>query len=84
MRCGFCYVCDFIVSSVIPSTRGLESSLNVALDSVGRFVLGWVDFISDWVFFSCVRREWLFGYASYALITLVAHSGTVARLLFMH
>jgi hypothetical protein len=40
MRCGFCDVCDFIVSSVSSSTRGLESFLNVALDSVGRSVLG--------------------------------------------
>jgi hypothetical protein len=39
MRCGFCDVCDFIVSSVSSSTRGLESVLNVALDSVGRSVL---------------------------------------------
>jgi hypothetical protein len=37
----------FVVSSVISSTRGLESSLNVALESVGRSVLGRVGFISD-------------------------------------
>jgi hypothetical protein len=35
----------FVVSSVGSSTRGLESSLEVALESVGRFVLGWVGFI---------------------------------------
>jgi hypothetical protein len=36
----------FVVSSV-SSTRGLESSLNVSLESVSRSVLGWVGFISD-------------------------------------
>jgi hypothetical protein len=35
----------FVVSSVGSSTRGLESSLEVALESVGRSVLGWVVFI---------------------------------------
>jgi hypothetical protein len=35
----------FVVSSVSSSTRGLESSLNVALGSVGRSVGGWVGFI---------------------------------------
>jgi hypothetical protein len=33
------------VSSVGSSTRGLESSLEVALESVGRSVRGWVGFI---------------------------------------
>jgi hypothetical protein len=37
----------FVVSSVSSSTHGLESSLNVALGSVGRSILGWVCFISD-------------------------------------
>jgi hypothetical protein len=37
----------FVVSSVSSLTGGLESSLNVALESVGRSVLGWVGFISD-------------------------------------
>jgi hypothetical protein len=32
----------FVVSSVGSSTRGLEWSLEVALESVGRSVLGWV------------------------------------------
>jgi hypothetical protein len=32
--CEFCDVCDFIVSSLSSSTCGLESILNVALDSV--------------------------------------------------
>jgi hypothetical protein len=51
MGCGFCDVCDFIVSSVSSSTRGLESFLNVALDSVGRSVLESAS-LSDWgVFF---------------------------------
>jgi hypothetical protein len=40
MQCGFCDVCDFIVPCVSSSTRGLESFFNVALDSVGRSVLG--------------------------------------------
>jgi hypothetical protein len=35
----------FVVSSVGLSTRGLEWSLEVALESVCRSVLGWVDFI---------------------------------------
>jgi hypothetical protein len=35
----------FVVSSVHSSTRGLESSLEVALESIGRSVLGWVGFI---------------------------------------
>jgi hypothetical protein len=35
----------FVVSPVSSSTRGLESSLNVAVESVGRSVLGWVGFI---------------------------------------
>jgi hypothetical protein len=35
----------FVVSSVDSSIRGLESSLEVALESVGRSVLGWVGFI---------------------------------------
>jgi hypothetical protein len=52
----YIYICDvdpvifttlFVVSSVSSSTRGLESSLNVALESVGRSVLGRVGFISD-------------------------------------
>jgi hypothetical protein len=33
------------VSSVGSSTRGLETSLEVALESVGRSVLGWAGFI---------------------------------------
>jgi hypothetical protein len=37
----------FVVSSVSSSTRGLGSSFNVALESVGRSVLGWFGFISD-------------------------------------
>jgi hypothetical protein len=37
----------FVMSSVSTSTRGLESSLHVTLESVGRSVLGWVGFISD-------------------------------------
>jgi hypothetical protein len=37
----------FVVSSVGSSTRGLESSWEVALESVGRSVLGWVGFIGD-------------------------------------
>jgi hypothetical protein len=49
------------VSSVGSSTRGLESSLEVALERIGQS--GWVGFISDWFFF-CVRREWLSNYAS--------------------
>jgi hypothetical protein len=57
------YICDvdcamfttlFVVSSLSSSTRGLESSLDVALESVGRSVLGWFGFIGDWVFFRCV------------------------------
>jgi hypothetical protein len=44
----------FVMSSVSSSTRRLESSLNVALESVVWSVLGWVVFISDWVFFRCV------------------------------
>jgi hypothetical protein len=39
--------------------RGLESSLNDAVESVGRSVLGWVGVIRDWVFFPGVCREWL-------------------------
>jgi hypothetical protein len=35
----------FVVSSVGSSTRGLESSLEAALESVGRSVRGWVGFI---------------------------------------
>jgi hypothetical protein len=35
----------FVVSSVGSSTRGLESSLELALESVGRSVLGWIGFI---------------------------------------
>jgi hypothetical protein len=35
----------FVASSVGSSTRGLESSLEVALESVGRSVLCWVWFI---------------------------------------
>jgi hypothetical protein len=37
----------FVTSSVSSSTRGLESSLNVALESIGWSVLGWFGFISD-------------------------------------
>jgi hypothetical protein len=37
----------FVVSSVSSSIRGLESSLNVALESVGQSVLGWFGFMSD-------------------------------------
>jgi hypothetical protein len=37
----------FVVSFVSSSTRELDSSLNIALESVGRSVLGWVGFISD-------------------------------------
>jgi hypothetical protein len=37
----------FVVSSVSTSTRGLESSLDLALGSDGRSVLGRVGFISD-------------------------------------
>jgi hypothetical protein len=37
----------FVVSSLSSSTRGLKSSLNVALESVGRYILRWVGFISD-------------------------------------
>jgi hypothetical protein len=37
----------FVMSSVSSSTRRLESSLNVALESVGQSILGWVGFISD-------------------------------------
>jgi hypothetical protein len=35
----------FVVSSVGSSTRGLESCLEVALESVGRSVLDWVGLI---------------------------------------
>jgi hypothetical protein len=35
----------FVMSSVGSSTHGLESSLEVALESVGWSVLGWVGFI---------------------------------------
>jgi hypothetical protein len=54
--CSYIYIWDvdsamfttlFVASSVTSSTRGLGSSLNVALESVGRSVLGWVGFISD-------------------------------------
>jgi hypothetical protein len=34
----------FAMSSVGSATRGLESSLEVALERVGRCVFGWVDF----------------------------------------
>jgi hypothetical protein len=37
----------FVVSSVSSSICGLELSVNVASESVGRSVLGWVGFISD-------------------------------------
>jgi hypothetical protein len=61
-ECSYIYIhiCDvdfamfttlFVASSVSSSTRGLESSLNVALESVGRSVLDWVGFINDWGFF---------------------------------
>jgi hypothetical protein len=46
----------FVVSSVGSSTRGLESSSEVALESVGRSVLGWVGFIGGGVFPVCVVR----------------------------
>jgi hypothetical protein len=41
----------FVVSSVGSSTRGLGSSLEVALESVGRSVRSWVGFIGGEVFF---------------------------------
>jgi hypothetical protein len=47
-RCGNCDGYDFVVSSVGSSTRGLESSLKIALESVGRSVRVWVGFIGDW------------------------------------
>jgi hypothetical protein len=53
----------FVVSSVGSSTRGLESSLEVALESVGLSVLGWVGLIGGSVF-SCVRRKRLSNYPS--------------------
>jgi hypothetical protein len=49
----------FVVPSVGLSTRGLESSLEVALESIGRSVLGWVGFIFGWVVFPlCVVRSY--------------------------
>jgi hypothetical protein len=44
----------FVVSSVGSSTRGMESSSEVALESVGRSVLGWVSFVGGGVFPVCV------------------------------
>jgi hypothetical protein len=41
------FTTSFVVSSVSTSTRWLESSLEVALESDGRSVLGWVGFICD-------------------------------------
>jgi hypothetical protein len=43
----------YVASFVVSSTRGLESSLEFALEIVGRSVLGWVDFISGRFFFLC-------------------------------
>jgi hypothetical protein len=44
----------FVVSSVGSSTRGMESSSEVALESAGRSVRDWVGFIGDGVFPVCV------------------------------
>jgi hypothetical protein len=52
----------FVMSSVGSSTRGLESSLEDALESVGLTVLGWVGFIGGGGFF--------FLCASYVVIQL--------------
>jgi hypothetical protein len=52
----------FVVSSVSTLTHGLEWSLDIALGSDGRSILGRVGFISDWVF-SRVHRQWISSYA---------------------
>jgi hypothetical protein len=61
------------------SIHGLESSLEVALESVGRSVLGWFGFISDWVFL-CVRLKWLSNYGAVVKLLKACLEGSMGTI----